>query len=215
MRSMLVVLLLSLLASCGTMLNGGPFMVPVSSGPPGAMVRYQGALVGTTPCQVAMYARDPELVISKDGDSKTIEVERGINWISPIGNGLLLLPVGLVGMIVDQVNGCHMVIVTDQVHVGFATRQPYKPYTEPTRRPAIATADRVDTPGPLTVLRFSSRSKLHGTLVTVERVDGMVVTVRAVDTGETDAIDVPFLPQVEAAKRALDAKAKLPLDCPY
>lgn len=46
--------LLSLLASCGTMFNGGPDSIPISSKPAGATVSLDGIQVGVTPCTIVV-----------------------------------------------------------------------------------------------------------------------------------------------------------------
>lgn len=51
MRATPIALLLPL-ASCGALLQPGPFAVPVTSDPPGATVVHRGEEVGTTPCTV-------------------------------------------------------------------------------------------------------------------------------------------------------------------
>lgn len=97
-------------ASCGTILDGGPFLVPVRSDPPGATVRYRNHVVGTTPCVVKMYGRDVRLKLSKEGYSeRTITVEWGLNWWGAIGNGLLLIGMP-VGLVVDFSTGCWRVV---------------------------------------------------------------------------------------------------------
>lgn len=63
------------------------------------------------------------------------------------------------------------------------------------------------------VLQFSARSKLHGRIVTIESIEHKTVTVRAVDSGDTDAIEVPFLPEVERARALQASKGNARLQC--
>lgn len=210
--SLAAILALCLLCSCGTILNGGPFMVPVDSYPPGATVHYKNSPVGTTPCQVAMYPTDTELRFTLPGwDTATANAELGTNWWG-VCNGFLLIPGFLVGVAVDLATGGAWVVDTGPVSVHLV-----KSYSPPRN---VVVADR-RTPGQAATpivgdsLRLSSRSKLHGQVVAVEKVEGKIVTVRAVDSGETDAIEVPFVHDVDAAKLALEKKAKLPLNCLY
>lgn len=115
MKSLLF--LAAFLPSCGTILNGGPFMVPVRSSPPGAWVRYEGSVVGQTPCSVPMYGRDNVLSLAADRGETIVEVPTDLNWIGALGNGCLLLPGLLIGLPIDFSTGCHRVIVTDEVYV--------------------------------------------------------------------------------------------------
>jgi len=45
---------LCLLPSCAAAFGTGPFLVPISSAPPGATVRYRNNEVGVTPCTITM-----------------------------------------------------------------------------------------------------------------------------------------------------------------
>lgn len=201
----------ALLTSCGTIFNGGPFMVPVNSSPPGATVLYRNVPVGTTPCQVAMHPGDTELRVTMTGrNSASVEVPTSLNWWS-VANAVFLLPGIIIGDTVDFATGCWQIVDTTPIHVMLV--QSYTPRTN-------VAVSRTPTPGQAApvlgnALVLSSRSKLHGRVVTVERIEGMIVTVRAVDTGETDSIVVPFNDDVAAAKSVLDAKAQLPLKCMY
>lgn len=114
--------LCALLASCGTIMNGGPFMVPVSSSPQGATVYYRRGAVGTTPCQVAMEPSDTELRFILDGHvMATIEVETGPNWWI-VGNALFLLP-GLIGLGIDLGNDAHRIVSTENVKVSLTPQR--------------------------------------------------------------------------------------------
>jgi hypothetical protein len=98
--------LVLVLPSCGTILNGAPYMVDVQSSPAGASVFYKDRLIGQTPCAVAMDAWSMELRLSAPGCAETThEVPNHLNWIGAIGNGLLLLPGIIVGNIVDASTG--------------------------------------------------------------------------------------------------------------
>lgn len=114
----ITVLILLLLTSCGTLLNGPPYMVPVDSNPRGATVYYRGDAVGTTPCQVAIDGNSLDLSISKSGYYKQdVTVDHGLNWLGIVGNGLLGIPGLVIGIPVDHISGAWRVPSSDGVHV--------------------------------------------------------------------------------------------------
>jgi hypothetical protein len=113
MIRVVVILLLLLLTSCGTLLNGPPYMVPVDSSPRGATVHYRGSAVGTTPCQVAMDGNCLELSVG----GKSVEVDYSRNWVGTIGNAFLLIPGCFVGLAVDISTGAWRVPSSDGVQV--------------------------------------------------------------------------------------------------
>ncbi len=98
--------LVLVLPSCGTILNGAPYMVDVQSSPTGASVFYKDRFVGRTPCAVAMDAWSMELRLTAPGCVETThEVPGHLNWTGAICNGLLLLPGIVIGTIVDASTG--------------------------------------------------------------------------------------------------------------
>lgn len=205
----LALALTALLASCGTLMNDGPFIVPVSSSPAGATVYYRNSPVGTTPCQVAMEPDDTALRFCLAGyDSSGVSAQTSLNWWT-VGNAVFLFPGVLIGDAIDLATGSFFVVDTTPIHVSMSSYRPTRNVEE--QRPA--TSQRIAVVG--TSLLLSSRSKLHGQLVTITQIDGKVVTVRAVESGETDAIEVPFVQEVEAARGVLDAKATIRLNCYY
>ena len=110
--------LVLVLPSCGTILNGAPYMVDVQSSPAGASVFYKDRFMGKTPCTVAMDAWSMELRLSAQGCAETThEVPSHPNWIGAIGNGLLLLPGIIIGNIVDLSTGSFSVPDDTSVHV--------------------------------------------------------------------------------------------------
>lgn len=98
---LLTLFVLLALASCGTILNGPPYMVPVDSYPRGAPVYYRNAAVGITPCQVAMDGNCLELTVG----GQVVEVDYSRNWLGTFGNACLLIPGCLVGLAVDFSTG--------------------------------------------------------------------------------------------------------------
>ena len=115
MRS-LAIALLCLLASCGSIMRGGPFHVPISTTPPGATVSYDGADVGTTPCTVVMRPKVDHVEIVLAGYHKqVVEVGTSSNgWV--FGNCLFGL-IGIIGIVVDASDGCMRVINEEPVAV--------------------------------------------------------------------------------------------------
>jgi len=135
--TVLVLLLCLLCTSCGTMLGGGPWMVPVSSSPAGATVFYDGSAVGRTPCQVAMHGHDLQLRLELDGHSTAnVEVDTSINWWGGL-NGVFLIPGILIGTTVDYINGNHHRVSTEPVYVSMRAITPRR-RSEPA--PAAASA---------------------------------------------------------------------------
>jgi hypothetical protein len=108
--------LCALLAGCGTIMNGGPFMVPVTSHPQGATVVYRGAAVGKTPCTIAMGTDDTLLRFRLDGHrDRDLEVSTATNWWY-LGNAVFLVP-GFIGLGYDLANGATTQVETGSVSV--------------------------------------------------------------------------------------------------
>lgn len=129
MRIVAIALLCLMFCSCGTILGGGPWMVPVNSSPAGATVHYDGAVVGKTPCQVAMHGHNDELRLTLEGHYATdIEVESGSNWWGVL-NGVFLIPGILIGGGIDLATGNYRKISTDQVYVSLSKVAPTPPAT--------------------------------------------------------------------------------------
>lgn len=63
MKKVMLVCLLPL-GACAAMMNTGPFLVPISSKPPGATVTYRGADVGVTPCTIKMQKQCTKLTLT-------------------------------------------------------------------------------------------------------------------------------------------------------
>lgn len=130
------------------MLGGGPWMVPVSSSPRGATVYYEGNAVGTTPCQVAMHGNDLELrLVLADHDSKTVEVDAGVNWWGCL-NGVFLIPGILIGGGIDLATGNYRKVSTDQVMVSFSPRTVPQPRAEPRSATAAGAGSGTGVWGP-------------------------------------------------------------------
>lgn len=114
------------LAGCATIVSPGPYVVPVNSDPPGAVVEYRGAQVGVTPCQVSMHGNS-EITLSLQGHHpRIVDVGSGFNgWI--VGN---LLFGGFIGVIVDCATDNHVKVNTDPVLVSLspATGAPLAPW---------------------------------------------------------------------------------------
>lgn len=102
--------LVLVLPSCGTILNGPPYMVHVNSSPSEAQVYYKDQWVGKTPCIVPMDAWSMELVLKAPGCAETTyEVASHNNWWGSIGNAFLLIPGVFIGIIVDTSTGAFRV----------------------------------------------------------------------------------------------------------
>lgn len=102
--------LVLMLTSCGTILNGPPYMVHVKSSPNDAQVYYKDQWVGKTPCLVAMDAWSMDLVLKAPGCADTTyEVASHNNWWGTIGNAFLLFPGVFIGIFVDSATGAFRV----------------------------------------------------------------------------------------------------------
>jgi hypothetical protein len=194
----------ALLASCGTIMNGGPFMVPVSSNPQGATVYYRSSAVGKTPCQVAMEPDDTQIRFVLEGyNAATLEVATSHNWWV-LANCAFGIP-GLIGVAIDYASHSDRIVDADQVSVLMTSwRAPVAVQTEPAKPPRAGN-----------ILQLSTRSKLHGKVVTVESTEEKMITVRAVDSGETDAIEIGFLHEIEAARKLQASHMSARLQCIY
>ena len=124
MRSFALLLACLLSASCGTLMNRGPFMVPIDTVPSGATVTYLDARVGITPCTVAMRASCSQVAVELSGfHSQLVHVGSNFNgWV--IGN---LLLGGLPGLIVDAASGSFMEVDTAAVSVRLTPESDPKP----------------------------------------------------------------------------------------
>jgi hypothetical protein len=111
-RSAAVLGLLTL-AGCGAVLQRGPFEVPIESVPAGAVVRYQGEVVGITPCWVPVRADDRRVCLELAGHHpQCIDVGCRTNpWL--LAN---VVTAGL-GFLVDVALGTHVVPNTDVARV--------------------------------------------------------------------------------------------------
>lgn len=110
MKRRVAVSLPILLTSCATIMGGGgPWHVPIDSVPQGAVVAYDGANVGVTPCTVTMRSQSSRLTLKRDGyHDQIVEAGRSANAML-IGNVLFG---GLVGLVVDTAAGSAMKIST-------------------------------------------------------------------------------------------------------
>lgn len=102
MRGLAVQLLCGpLLASCGALMQPGPFLLPVESRPSGATVVYEGREVGVTPCTVPMKRGASRIELRRDGYlAQPVDVGRVKNpWVA-----CNVLTFGL-GMYVDHALG--------------------------------------------------------------------------------------------------------------
>jgi hypothetical protein len=102
MRFATIPLLLAL-ASCASIMNSGPDLVPVDSIPPGATIMHCGNAVGVTPATVSIGRRQSAvLTLMLDGyHNQAVEVATSVN-AGLLGN---LLFGGLVGLMVDGATG--------------------------------------------------------------------------------------------------------------
>jgi PEGA domain len=81
MRTLSALLLLPLTA-CATMMGGaGPAHVPIDSVPQGAIVSYDGANVGVTPCTVVMTARCSRVEL---GNSQPLMIRQSVDRSQPL-----------------------------------------------------------------------------------------------------------------------------------
>ena len=102
MRKLSALLFLPLTA-CATMMGGaGPAHVPIDSVPQGAIVSYDGANVGVTPCTVVMTARCSRVTLTREGfHEQVVEAGKSVNG-AILGN---LLFGGIVGLALDGAAG--------------------------------------------------------------------------------------------------------------
>jgi len=116
-------LLLFLLSSCGTIMSPGPFVVPVSSEPPGAVVRYNNGVCGKTPCIITMTRGvGTKFQLELDGyHTMTCDAGDSFNgWV--LGNVIFG---GVIGLVVDSISGSFQNIDTSPLNV------PLIPTSEP------------------------------------------------------------------------------------
>lgn len=96
--------LLSLLASCASIVDSGPDSIPIISEPPGATVYLDELQAGTTPCAVRLDRRQAlhTLRLEMDGyKTTTHNLQSRVNgWIA--GN---ILFGGLIGIVIDAIGG--------------------------------------------------------------------------------------------------------------
>ena len=115
--ALLAVALLSLLPSCATIMAGKPEPIALSSEPPGATVRIDGAPVGVTPMQLIMPSSASKRSVRLELDGyhpHPVYVARDGNaWV--IGNALFGI-LGLVGIIVDVSSGATSSWSGDPIH---------------------------------------------------------------------------------------------------
>jgi len=106
-----------LLCSCASIMNPGPYLVPISSTPPGAVVIYRGAEVGTTPCQIGMDSKSSEVTLRLAGHhDRVADVDWHTNgWV--FGN---ILFGGLLGLLIDLATGNSIEIDTDPACIDLA-----------------------------------------------------------------------------------------------
>ena len=104
MRTITLVICL-FLASCGSMINGGPKMVPIASDPAGATVLYQGAPVGVTPCTVAMRGMKCSQVELKLPGFHTQLAEVGQTYNGWVFGNCIFGLAGIVGIFIDLAAG--------------------------------------------------------------------------------------------------------------
>ena len=123
MRTVLVFALLLALTACATIVDSGPWAVPINSNPPGATVSNGGNELGVTPCTVWLRA-DPVLELRLDGyDVQSVSVPERFNpWV--IGNVVFG---GLIGILIDAVSGAMFYVDDSPITVTL------RPSQQPTR----------------------------------------------------------------------------------
>ncbi|GIK16808.1 MAG: hypothetical protein BroJett003_17720 [Planctomycetota bacterium] len=92
-------------AGCATIVHGNSQKVTVTSSPPGALVLYNGAVKGMTPCDVDLSRRPLKTIITvrKEGyPDKQIVVNNGISMWALLGNFIFG---GIPGWIIDAATG--------------------------------------------------------------------------------------------------------------
>lgn len=101
-------------AACGSIMGQPYGMVPIDSDPPGAVVQYQGADVGVTPCTIRVHRSNCIVVLAKDGfHAQQVDVGTvGNGWVA--GN---LIFGGLLGILIDAASGSTVVVNDDPVSV--------------------------------------------------------------------------------------------------
>ncbi|MBL8756324.1 MAG: PEGA domain-containing protein [Planctomycetes bacterium] len=90
--------------------GGGPWPVPIDSVPQGAIVSYDGANVGVTPCTVSMNRRCSQVVLKHDGFHDQ-PVEAGVHANAMVLGNIVFG--GVVGVVVDAASGAAMRISTE------------------------------------------------------------------------------------------------------
>lgn len=187
--------LVLMLPSCGTILNGAPYPVHVSSSPNDAHVYYKDQWVGKTPCVVPMDGWSMELRLTAPGCAETnFEVPGHLNWYGAIGNGLLGIAGVVIGVTVDLSTGSFAVPDESSVFVnlrrgGIPASAPQSSVQDPKRlseresefaayasrvgSASISDTDRYKAQGSVRIMRAriapltEAREKLEATLPTI------------------------------------------------
>lgn len=128
------------LASCATMTTSRSHHVPIDSVPHGAIVSYNGANVGVTPCTVTMRSKCTVLVLKRDGyHDQFVQIGTSTNgWI--FGN---LLLGGVAGLAVDGISGAGSKISEEPCWVELTPLSEPRPgpWLRPRRRESYADED--------------------------------------------------------------------------
>lgn len=105
------------LTGCATILDGSHQQVQVTSNPPGAQVRLDGAEVGSTPCRIAV-DRGVDHTVSvahSSGQQRTAQLRHSVQagWV------ILDILCGLIPLIIDAATGAWHGISPDPLHIEF------------------------------------------------------------------------------------------------
>ena len=107
------------IGGCGTIMHGNKQTLHISSGPPGAVVLYDGVIRGVTPCDVSVSRRPLkiDLVLWKSGyRAKKLEIWNRISLWALLGN---VAVGGIPGWVFDAATGSFGAYYTDTYHVDF------------------------------------------------------------------------------------------------
>ncbi len=133
MRRAAIAALCLVLASCATIVAGGPDDVPVSTNPPGAYVYLDGQIVGQTPMVITLDRTRSlgDIRIYYPGFNPVVITRyKHVNlWI--IGNFFL----GLIPIVVDLVTGNWQAFDDDEISIALTPGQVPPPYGVPPQDP--------------------------------------------------------------------------------
>jgi len=144
-KNTLAALLCLLLASCASIVAGGPDFVAVSSAPQGAEVFHEGMAVGVTPCTLAINrGTSSDVTLRLNGHhEQLVELGSSLNpWV--VGNVIFG---GILGILIDIASDNAMRVDTLPAHVPLIMLAEAKPsaWKRPKRARGVRKQRRADS----------------------------------------------------------------------